>query len=97
MDYDHYLIEKERNYNSLLKLSSKEDKEIERLRRFIEYYKPKPRFTSRAKDKEHKLARIEANKTAPPIKENKNIKLKIEGGNLANKQLLSFKDVVIGL
>lgn len=96
MDYDHYLIEKERNYNSLLKLSSKEDKEIERLRRFIEYYKPKPRFTSRAKDKEHKLARIEANKTTPPIKENKNIKLKIEGGNLANKQLLSFKDVVIG-
>lgn len=96
MDYDHYLIEKESMYNSLLKTAKREEKEIEKIKRFIEFYKPKPRFVSRAKDREHKLAKLEANRVEPPVRENKNIKLNIEGGNLKNKQLLEFSEVLIG-
>ncbi len=96
MDYNHYLIDKETRYNSLLKQAKKEEREIEKIKRFIEYYKPKPRFVSRAKDREHKLERLEKNRTEVPTKEDKTIKLKIDGSNLKNKQLLDVKDLVIG-
>lgn len=96
MDYNHYLLEKEANYKTLLKEAKTQQKEIERLKRFIEYYKPKPRFTSRAKDKEKKLERIEKNKIEVPNQRDKRIKFQIEGSNLKNKKLLSIKDLTIG-
>ena len=96
MDFNHYLIDKETRYNSIIKQAKKEEKEIEKLKRFIEFYKPKPRFVSRAKDREHKLARIEASRTIPPVKEDKKIKMKISGGNLKNKQLLEIENLVVG-
>ncbi len=96
MDFNHYLVDKETRYNALIKQAKKEEKEIEKIKRFIEFYKPKPRFVSRAKDREHKLARIEASRTIPPKKEDKSIKMKISGGNLKNKQLLEIKDLVVG-
>lgn len=96
MDYDHYIVQKEANYNTLLKEAKVQNKEIERLKRFIEYYKPKPRFTSRAKDKEKKLAKIEEHHIDLGPKENKDIHFSIEGSNLKNKQLLEFDHLVIG-
>ena len=96
MDYNHYLVDKETRYNSLLKLAKREEKEIEKIKKFIEFYKPKPRFTSRAKDREHKLEKLEKNRVELPTREDKKIKLKIDGGNLKNKQLLEVKDLVIG-
>ncbi len=95
MDYNHYLLEKSAKYEYLLKKAKEQDKEIERLKRFIEFYKPKPRFVSRAKDKEKKLQRLEENKINVP-KKDKKVKFDIKGENLKKKQLLEIKDLVIG-
>ena len=43
------------HYELQLKNYNAQQKEIEKLKRFIEYFKPKPRFVARAKDREKKL------------------------------------------
>jgi len=96
LDYNHYLIKKESDYNSMLKRVKIEEKEIEKIKRFIEFYKPKPRFVSRAKDREHKLKKLEENRTVLPNREDKSINLKIKGENLKSKQLLEIKELEIG-
>lgn len=95
MDYNHYLETKKARYESLLKEAKVQEAQIEKLKRFIEYYKPKPRFTSRAKDKEKKLARLEKEKVVVE-KKSKTLKFNIEGSNLKNKKLMDIKDLVIG-
>ena len=95
LDYNHYLTEKETRYESLLKESKIQEKEIQKLKRFIEYYKPKPRFTSRAKDKEKKLEKIEKN-LIEVKKDTKKIKVDFKGSNLKNKKLLDVEDLIIG-
>ena len=96
MSYDNYLKEKEIKYQNLLAQYEKEEEEMERLKKFIEFYMPKPRFVSRAKDRVHKLERLEANHIDKPTKENRNIKIKLEGSNLKNKGLISFDNVSAG-
>ena len=96
MGYQEYLKEKEINYQNELAKFKREEDEMERLRKFIEFYMPKPRFVGRAKDRVHKLEKLEKNHIDKPIKENKNIKFKIEGSNLKNKGLLDLKDVSAG-
>ena len=96
MGYENYLEAKKQNYESLLKQSIKEEKQIEKYKRFIEFYMPKPRFASRAHDREKKLAKLEANRTEVPKEENRKINFKIEGSILANKQVLKFSNVVVG-
>ena len=96
MGYQEYLKEKEINYQNELAKFKREEDEMERLKKFIEFYMPKPRFVGRAKDRVHKLEKLEKNHIDKPIKENKNIKFKIEGSNLKNKGLLDLKDVSAG-
>ena len=72
------------------------DEEITKLRRFIEFYMPKPRFTSRAKDKEKKLNKILENKIEIEKERHKNINLNLQSSNLKNKELLCIKNVVVG-
>lgn len=96
MKYDDYLKEKEINYQNQLAQYKKEEEEMERLRKFIEFYMPKPRFVGRAKDRVHKLEKLEKNHIDKPVKENKNINFSIEGSNLKNKGLIEMKDVVAG-
>ncbi len=96
MSYDNYLKEKEIKYQNLLAQYEKEEEEMERLKKFIEFYMPKPRFVGRAKDRVHKLERLEANHIDKPAKENRNIKIKLEGSNLKNKGLISFDNVSAG-
>lgn len=96
MSYDNYLKEKEIKYQNLLAQYEKEEEEMERLKKFIEFYMPKPRFVGRAKDRVHKLERLEANHIDKPTKENRNIKIKLEGSNLKNKGLISFDNVLAG-
>ena len=96
MSYDNYLKEKEIKYQNLLAQYEKEEEEMERLKKFIEFYMPKPRFVGRAKDRVHKLERLEANHIDKPTKENRNIKIKLEGSNLKNKGLISFDNVSAG-
>lgn len=96
MNYDNYLKEKEINYQNMLAQYEKEEEEMERLKKFIEFYMPKPRFVGRAKDRVHKLEKLEANHIEKPTRENKNIKFHIEGSNLKNKGLISFENVGAG-
>ena len=96
LKYDDYLKEKELRYQQELEKFNKEEEEMERLKKFIEFYMPKPRFVGRAKDRVHKLEKLEAAHIDKPVKENKNIKFKIEGSNLKNKGLLEIKDLSCG-
>lgn len=96
MKYDDYLKEKEINYQNQLAQYKKEEEEMERLKKFIEFYMPKPRFVGRAKDRVHKLEKLEKNHIDKPVKENKNINFSIEGSNLKNKGLIEMNDVVAG-
>lgn len=96
MGYQEYLKEKEINYQNELAKFKREEEEMERLKKFIEFYMPKPRFVGRAKDRVHKLEKLEKNHIDKPVKENKNIKFRIEGSNLKNKGLLELKDVSAG-
>ena len=95
-NYNNYLKLKKEHYEYLLKESKKEEKEIARLKRFIEFYMPKPRFVGRAKDRVKKLEKIEKNRVEVPLNNKKDIKFKLEGSNLASKGLLEFKDVIVG-
>ena len=96
MSYDNYLKEKEIKYQNLLAQYEKEEEEMARLKKFIEFYMPKPRFVGRAKDRVHKLEKLEASHIEKPTRENKNIKFHIEGSNLKNKGLIEFNNVSTG-
>lgn len=95
-DYKNYLKLKKERYKYLEKEKEKQDEEITKLRRFIEFYMPKPRFTSRAKDKEKKLNKILENKIEIEKERHKNINLNLQSSNLKNKELLCVKNVVVG-
>ena len=95
-NYDNYIKLKEERYKNLLKESKKQDEEIEKLQRFITFYKPKPRFVSRAKDKEKKLEKILNNKVIIEKENHKNINIKLSSNNLTNKEILNVKDLVVG-
>lgn len=96
VDYKHYQELKREKYESLLKQVKKEEALIGRYKRFIEFYKPKPRFVSRAKDREKKLAKLEKNRAELPLNSKKQIKFTLEGGNIASRQLLEFENVEVG-
>lgn len=96
VDYKHYQELKREKYESLLKQVKKEEALIARYKRFIEFYKPKPRFVSRAKDREKKLAKLEKNRAELPPNSKKQIKFTLEGGNISSRQLLEFKNVEVG-
>ncbi len=95
-NYANYIKLKEERYKNLLKESKKQDEEIEKLQRFITFYKPKPRFVSRAKDKEKKLEKILNNKVIIEKENHKNINIKLSSNNLTNKEILNVKDLVVG-
>lgn len=96
VDYKHYQELKREKYESLLKQVKKEETLIARYKRFIEFYKPKPRFVSRAKDREKKLAKLEKNRAELPPNSKKQIKFTLEGGNISSRQLLEFENVEVG-
>lgn len=96
VDYKHYQELKREKYESLLKQVKKEEALISRYKRFIEFYKPKPRFVSRAKDREKKLAKLEKNRAELPPNSKKQIKFTLEGGNISSRQLLEFENVEVG-
>ena len=96
VDYKHYQELKREKYETLLKQVKKEEALIARYKRFIEFYKPKPRFVSRAKDREKKLAKLEKNRAELPPNSKKQIKFTLEGGNISSRQLLEFENVEVG-
>lgn len=93
-NYDFYIKEKQVRYESQLKAYNVQQKEIERMKRFIEYFRYKPRFVSRVHDREKKLEHLKiVNK---PKGEEKSISLHFKGESLEGKKIVSFENVSIG-
>lgn len=96
VNYNDYLNLKELNYQQQLAQFEHEEEEMARLKRFIEFYMPKPRFVGRAKDRVHKLEKLQENHIDAPKKENRNINFNIGGSNLKNKGLLEINSLLVG-
>ena len=96
LNYDDYLQEKELRFRQDLARFQKEEEEMARLKKFIEYFMPKPRFAARAKDRVHKLERLQANHIDKPTKEDRGVNLNLDSNNLKNKRLITFENVAAG-
>ena len=93
-NYSFYVEEKKIRYQNMLNAYNNQQREIAKLKRFIEFYKPKPRFVSRAKDREKKLEHM---KILDKPYENKNkLKLNFHGESLVNKEIIKVDDVTVG-
>lgn len=93
-NFDFYLEEKKRRYEEQRKAYKVQQREIEKMERFIAFFKPKPRFTSRAKDREKKLARIE--RIEEPKNQKQGIKYRFQGSIKNTKELIALTDIVVG-
>ena len=93
-NYTQYLEEKRMRYELQLNNYNAQQKEIEKLKRFIEYFKPKPRFVSRAKDREKKLEHME--KIDKPYESKFNMKINFDVNVLKDKKILEFSHCVFG-
>jgi len=97
MGYDNFLRAKKEHYEALLEQYRSQEEEKAKLQRFITFYMPKPRFASRAHDREKKLARLEeASITDPSAQKEKKINVSLAGSIREGKKLLDFRDVEIG-
>ena len=93
-NYTYYVEEKKLRYEQLLSKYNNQQKEIARLKRFIEFYKPKPRFVARAKDREKKLEHMKI--IDKPVTENNFLKLSFQGNVYEGKEIISVKELTIG-
>lgn len=93
-NYTQYLEEKRMRYELQLNNYNAQQKEIEKLKRFIEYFKPKPRFVSRAKDREKKLEHME--KIDKPYESKFNMKINFDVNALKDKKILEFSHCLFG-
>ncbi len=94
--YDYYSKEKILRYEQKMELYKSQQKEMEKLRKFIEFYMPKPRFVSRAHDREKKLARLEKVAIDKPQVAKNRVHMDFKGNTRENKTLVDFKDLAIG-
>ncbi len=95
--YDNFAKEKQNRYELALQQFKAQEEQKEKLRRFIEFYKPKPRFVSRAKDREKKLERLEASSISDPkMNSQKKLSMSMNGKIREGKTMLEFSSVSIG-
>lgn len=93
-NFDFYVAQKEQNYKTQLKAYTIQQREIEKMERFIEYFKPKPRFVARAKDREKKLEHMV--KIEKPKESKKAISFDFSGETRSDKKILYFNKLEIG-
>jgi len=93
-NYEQYVVEKKNNAELLLRQYRVQSKEIAKLEWFIKFYMPKPRFVSRAKDREKKLAKIKRI-SVPKTSESK-LKLSLHTPLKARQKLLFFNNISLG-
>lgn len=93
-NFDSYVAQKKERYEIMLREWTLQQREIEKLKRFIEFYKPKPRFVSRAKDREKKLQHMK--KIDKPIGEDKGIRFSFKGEVRDDRKIMYFEDTKIG-
>jgi ATP-binding cassette subfamily F protein 3 len=95
-DYDYYAAEKKLRYEQRLELYKRQQAEAEKLKWFITFYMPKPRFASRAHDREKKLARLEDKMIDKPIETRNKLNMEMDGWARKGKRLVECKDLSIG-
>lgn len=94
--YDNFAREKKERYENALEQFRNLEEEKEKLKRFIAFYMPKPRFSSRAQDRVKKLARLEQNAIADPHHKERKLSIALNGETREGKRLLDFDAVAIG-
>ena len=96
-NYDNFAKMKKDNYENALSQFKAQEEEKAKLERFITFYMPKPRFASRARDREKKLARLEANSIKDPtLREKRNLSIGRKGEIREGKKLIDFNNVSVG-
>lgn len=95
-NYDKYAAEKKVRYESQLKLYLKEEKQKQKLEWFIKFYMPKPRFVSRAHDREKKLARLEKTRVEKPTKVKNKVHIDFQGKLRVGKRVFETKELAVG-
>lgn len=93
-NYDDYVSLKKEHYEMMLREYRLQQKEIEKMKRFIAFYKPKPRFVSRAKDREKKLEHMK--KIEDPTSHQKELHFQFDGHIRDDKKVLYFDQCSIG-
>lgn len=95
--YDNFARMKKERYENALAQFKAQEEEKEKLKRFITFYMPKPRFASRAHDREKKLERLEETSIQDPSRvEKKKLSIGLKGEVRAGKKLMDFNSVSIG-
>lgn len=96
-NYDNFAKMKKDNYENALSQFKAQEEEKAKLERFITFYMPKPRFASRARDREKKLARLEANSIKDPtLRKKRNLSIGLKGEIREGKKLIDFNNVSVG-
>lgn len=95
-DYENFAIMKKNNYENLLAQYQAQEALKEKYQKFITFYMPKPRFSSRAQDRVKKLERLEQNSILDPTHHDKKIKISLNGSVREGKKLFDFNDVSVG-
>lgn len=95
-DYEKYAVLKKERYEQQLKAYKHQQAEMKKLEWFITYYMPKPRFVSRAHDREKKLARLKQNAIEAPKETKNKISMNITGEIRKGKKLISIENMTVG-
>lgn len=95
-NYDKYALDKQHNYELQLKAYNRQQEEMEKIRRFITFYMPKPRFASRAHDREKKLARLESNALNKPTLSKNKVHIDFKGETREKRELIRLRNIGIG-
>lgn len=95
-NYDKCAAEKKVRYESQLKLYLKEEKQKQKLEWFIKFYMPKPRFVSRAHDREKKLARLEKTRVEKPTEVKNKVHIDFQGKLRVGKRVFETKELAVG-
>lgn len=95
-NYDKYAAEKKVRYESQLKLYLKEEKQKQKLEWFIKFYMPKPRFVSRAHDREKKLAILEKTRVEKPTEVKNKVHIDFQGKLRVGKRVFETKELAVG-
>ena len=93
-NYDYYIQEKKTRYETQLKAYNNQQREIAKMKRFIEFFMPKPRFVSRAKDRINKLNHMKL--IDKPQQEEKSLKINFKGDALLGKKIIGFEHLDLG-
>ena len=95
--YENFQRMKRERYECALEQFRSQEEERKKLERFITFYMPKPRFASRARDRQKKLERLNQNGISDPsLREKRSLSIDLKGEIREGKKLMDFNDVSIG-